>query len=96
VIAKPNLVFAAHDREARKIAEGEGWGTSPDVVAESPIDEWRVSLHWEMAQKNYWFCPDGEWKKNVDMQWYECFRRSCQNIRDYFGVWLKARERDSA
>jgi len=94
VISKPTFMFAGRDAEACEIAESEGWGTTLSATKESPIDEWRISEHWKMAQKHYWFCQDGEWYKDVSISGYDCFRKSCQAIRDYFGVWLESKKQE--
>ena len=93
VIAKPVLVFVGGDAEARRIAEAEGWVpvTTGTYQYVEDSQTWPMDTHWCMAQNHYWFARDGEFKKNVNWPVYDCFRVSCQNIRDYFGVWLTAR-----
>ena len=97
VIAKPNFVFRGGDEAACRIAADEGW----KMVISEPFDyrqglsfendlaEWVIGGHWVAAQDKYWFGSNGKWNKDVSMHVHECFRRSCQNIRDYFGMWIR-------
>ena len=83
VLDVPTLFFSGADAEAKGIAVSEGWVVDGDPTAPNVYD---ITEHWYMAQTNYWFVADGKWKKS-DMTAYDCFRRSCQTIRDNFSVW---------
>ena len=84
ILPKPVLVFSGGGDIATLIAEEEGWQKS---LGEQ--DAWQISRHWVMALDHYWFGSNGKWFKDVSMSVTDCFRRSCRNIRDYFGMWLK-------
>lgn len=85
--SKPVLVFNGRDERAGQIAEDENWNVNIFDFASDEV-KWVIEEHWVRAQDHYWFCGDGQWKKDVTMKVYECFRRSCQNIRNYLGVWV--------
>lgn len=87
VLKRPTLLFGSGDDEARAVAEDEGWKTTKSTFAKYEEGVWFIDQHWKMAATYYWFSSDGEWHHNVNMSVYDCFRRSCQNIRDNFGVW---------
>jgi hypothetical protein len=89
VIPKPSLVFASSNKEVCEIAMAEGWTAIPGENYTAGPDEQHVQIHWEKAQQKYWFSGDGEWEKAVSLSVHECFRRSCRNIRDYYGVWMR-------
>jgi len=89
VISKPRLFFGSGDTQAREVAEEEGWEVAKSEWRDFEEGVWFITQHWKMAQTYYWFSGDGNWYQNVNMSVHEIFRRSCQNIRDHFGVWLE-------
>lgn len=90
VIEKPVLFFGSGESDLREIAKEEGWKVTKSVVMATEPGVWFITQHWEMARKCYFFNIDGTWGRIDSKPGAErdCFRRSCQNIRDYFGVWL--------
>ncbi len=92
VINRPVLFFGSSESDLRDIAKSEGWKVTKSVIMETEPGVWFITQHWDMAQKYYFFNKDGMWGRLESCAGAErdCFRRSCQNIRDYFGVWLEA------
>lgn len=90
VIERPVLMFGSGEDDLREIAKSEGWEVTKSVVMEAEPGVWFITNHWDMARKYFFFNKDGSWGRIASKPSAErdCFRRSCRNIRDYFGVWL--------
>ena len=85
-VMQPFLAFYTAHEKAREIAEEAGWLVAP--IEESGTEVEVITEHWDRAQNQYWFANNGTWVRDVRVPVNECFKRSCENIRDNYGLWL--------
>ncbi len=81
VMAMPPLMFDQMlPNEFIEVALEEGWKPGPADVA--------INKPYTAALNHRWFTPSGTWAFNPSTPATHNFRKSCQNIRDYYLSWL--------
>ena len=92
VVKEPELVFHMDDWEEipgyqdfRDTAMRCGWRTTvnPKFGTEFEL----IVEHYHKAHQCYWFTASGRWARDVTVPPLECFRRSCVNIAENYGMW---------
>ncbi len=96
LIELPQLVFAIQDR-GKFIILGEK--DFCDIAMEcgwvlTPTDEYYrcIVQHYFQSLNHRWWVITGDWAFEGNLNPRECFRKSCNNIRDYYAIWERSQK----